>query len=71
MTGGEAVLALDSPVALRVGPFVFTSDNKWQYNLKASSLTVPGSYRLLYTVTMEPGDDYVILPTCTGTFVIE
>jgi hypothetical protein len=40
---------------------------KWQYNLKITNqnFTAPG----IYTVTMVPGDDYVIEPTCQGHFL--
>jgi hypothetical protein len=49
--------------------FVFTDDLKWQFNLKTSNYSGPGTY----TVIMESGDpsEYVIDPTCLTEFVIK
>jgi hypothetical protein len=49
--------------------FVFTEDDKWQFNLKTKNYTSPGTY----TVQMVSGDGirYVIEPTCEATFVIK
>jgi hypothetical protein len=50
--------------------FVFTDEFKWQYNLKLgknNAFSAPGTYM----VTMEPGDAYLINPTCTAKFVIQ
>ena len=50
--------------------FVFTGDEKWQFNLKLGkndAFSAPGTYR----VTMAPGDGYEIQPTCEAKFVIE
>ena len=46
--------------------FVF-EDGKWRYNLKTKPFSATGTY----TITMVPGDSYVIQPTCTAQFVIE
>jgi hypothetical protein len=48
---------------------VWTEDGKWQFNLKTSNYTAPGTY----TVTMQSGDnsEYVIDPTCESQFVIK
>jgi hypothetical protein len=47
--------------------FVFTDEEKWQFNLKTGNYTTKGSYR----VTMVSGDPsaYVIDPTCEALFV--
>ncbi len=49
--------------------FVFTDDNKWQYNLKIKNYTAAGTY----AISMATGDDleYGIDPTCEASFVIE
>ena len=49
--------------------FVFTDDLKWQFNLKTSNYSGPGTY----TVIMESGDpsEYVIDPSCLTEFVIK
>lgn len=49
--------------------FVFTDDFKWQFNLKTSNYSGPGTY----TVIMESGDssEYVIDPTCVTEFVVK
>jgi hypothetical protein len=50
--------------------FVFTDDEKWQFNLKTGNYTAPGTY----TVFMESGDDaeYVFeSPTCMAEFVVK
>ena len=49
--------------------FVFTEDFKWQFNLKTSNYSGPGTY----TVIMESGDpsEYVIDPSCLTEFVIK
>ena len=49
--------------------FVFTDDFKWQFNLKTSNYSGPGTY----TVIMESGDpsEYVIDPSCLTEFVIK
>ena len=62
------VTDLAVPVGLGMGgnQFVF-SDGKWQFNLKTTAYTAPGTY----TVTMSPGNGYTIEPTCTGSFVIQ
>jgi hypothetical protein len=46
--------------------FVF-SEGKWHYNLLTKDFTAPG----VYTVTMGPGGDYVIEPTCIGSFLLK
>jgi hypothetical protein len=50
--------------------FVFTDDEKWQFNLKTANYTASGTY----TIFMETGDDseYVFAtPTCTAEFVVK
>jgi hypothetical protein len=49
--------------------FVFTDDLKWQFNLKTSNYTGPGTY----TVMIESGNrsEYVIEPSCITEFVIK
>ena len=49
--------------------FVYTADEKWQFNLKTKNYTASGTY----TVTMKSGDEssYIIEPTCEATFVIK
>lgn len=48
--------------------FVFANDH-WQYNLKTSNYSAPGTY----LISMESGDadEYGIDPTCNVSFVIE
>ena len=49
--------------------FVFTDDGRWQFNLKISNYTAPGTY----TVFMESGDDTEFVfesPTCVAEFVV-
>ena len=43
-------------------------DSKRQFNLKTKNYTAAGTY----TITMVSGDDteYLVDPTCTGSFVI-
>lgn len=40
---------------------------QWRFNLLFTSFSAPGTY----TVSVQPGSDYLIEPTCTGTFVVE
>jgi hypothetical protein len=49
--------------------FVFTDALKWQFNLKTSNYSGPGTY----TVIMESGDpsEYVIDPSCLTEFVVK
>ncbi len=49
--------------------FVFTAEQKWQYNLKTKNYTAAGTY----TIDMVSGDStqYTINPVCTATFVVE
>ncbi len=49
--------------------FVYTDAAKWQFNLKTSNYTAPGTY----TVFMDSGDaaEYVMNPTCVSEFVIK
>jgi hypothetical protein len=44
-------------------------DSKWQFNLKAKNYSATGTY----TTTLESGDtdEYLVDPTCTGSFVID
>jgi hypothetical protein len=72
--GGEPTDISDDTVGVGLGTvgnqFVFTDDEKWQYNLKLgknSTFSAPGTYK----VTMATGDSYVIIPTCEAYFVIE
>ena len=49
--------------------FVFTDEGVWQFNLKTSGFTAPGTY----TITMESGDSetYYFSQQCNAEFVIE
>jgi hypothetical protein len=49
--------------------FVFTDDLKWQFNLKTSNYSGPGTY----AVIMESGNssEYAINPSCLTEFVIK
>jgi hypothetical protein len=49
--------------------FVFTDDDKWQFNLKTSNYSGPGTY----TVIMESGDpsEYVVIPSCVTEFIVK
>jgi hypothetical protein len=49
--------------------FVFTDEDKWQYNLKIKNYNAKGTY----TVTMESGDEneYVFSQKCKCEFIIE
>ena len=44
-------------------------DGKWHLNLKTKNYSAAGTY----TTTMESGDtdEYLVDPTCTGSFVID
>ena len=48
--------------------FVFTDDEKFQYNLTTKNFSAPGTYE----VSLVTGDaeEYVVQPACKGTFVI-
>lgn len=69
--GEPPVDVSDDALAVGLGTdgnqFVYTDDNKWQFNLKLKEFNAPGTY----TVTIVAGDHYAITPTCTGVFVIE
>jgi hypothetical protein len=62
------VTALAVPAGLGTpgNQFVF-ADGVWQFNLKTTNYTAPGTYR----VTILPGDSYTIEPACSGSFVIK
>ena len=69
-TGGDPQDVTDSALPVEFG----TEGNqfelkmhKWRYNLKTTNYSAPGAY----TVTMIPGANYTISPTCQATFVIE
>jgi len=49
--------------------FEFTADQIWQFNLKMTNYTAPGTY----LITMESGADaeYRIAPICSTSFVTE
>lgn len=51
------------------GQFVFTTDGNWQYNLSTGNYSQAGTY----IVSIRSGDhnEYVINPSCLGTFVTE
>ena len=73
-TGGEATDISGDTVAVGLGTvgnqFVFTDDEKWQFNLKLGkndAYSAPGTYK----VKMAPGDTYDINPTCEASFVIQ
>jgi hypothetical protein len=71
--GGDPVDVTDDALASGMGSdgnqFVWTEDEKWQFNLKTNNYTAPGTYK----VTMQSGDDseYVIDPTCESQFVVK
>jgi hypothetical protein len=49
--------------------FVYTEDEKWQFNLKIKNFTSPGTYSVLI-VTGDPSE-YLIDSNCHGTFIIK
>lgn len=56
------------PVGLGTDGIEFEfADGKWRYNLKTKNFTALGTY----TITMAPGNNYRIDPTCASAFVIE
>jgi hypothetical protein len=69
--GGDPIDVSDDAVAVGLGTagnqFVFTEDEKWQYNLKTKNLTATGTY----FISVVPGDSYVINPPCAASFVIQ
>jgi hypothetical protein len=71
MQGDSPIDVTDYALAVGLGTegneFVFTNDEKWQFNLKTSNYSANG----IYKVSMVPGDGYVIYPTCEASFVIE
>jgi hypothetical protein len=71
MQGDSPIDVTDDALAVGLGTegneFVFTNDEKWQFNLKTSNYSANG----IYKVSMVPGDGYVIYPTCEASFVIE
>lgn len=70
-TGGSVINVTDEALPVGLGTegnqFVFTSEGKWQFNLKTTNFNAPGTY----TITMVAGDTYVINPTCTATIRIQ
>ena len=46
------------------------NNNQWKFNLLFSGLSAPSAPGT-YTVSIQPGSEYLIEPTCTGTFVVE
>ena len=70
-TGGSVIDVTDQVLAVGLATegdqFVFTSEGKWQFNLKSTNFNAPGTY----TVSMVAGNTYVISPTCTATIIIE
>jgi hypothetical protein len=73
LSGGVPIDVSSDAVPVGLGTegneFVFTPDEKWQFNLKTENYSAPGTYQ----VTMVSGDltEYVIEPACGATFVIE
>ena len=61
-------LALPAGALSEGNQFYYTDDGKWQFNLKTSNYTAPGTY----TISMVSGDEseYVI-DSCSAQFVIE
>jgi hypothetical protein len=47
--------------------FVFTDEEKWQFNLKTDNYTQKGTYKL--TMVSSDPSEYVIDPTCEALFV--
>jgi hypothetical protein len=70
-SGGDPTDVSDEALPAGLGTlgnqFVFTEDQKWQYNLKTNNLTAPGTY----LISIVPGNSYVINPNCGASFVIE
>jgi hypothetical protein len=72
-SGGDPIDVTDDALPAGQGTegnqFVYTEDEKWQFNLKTKNYTASGTY----TVTMETGDEaeYLIDPTCESSFVIK
>jgi hypothetical protein len=69
-TAGQATDVSSGAVPLGHGTdgnqFVFTSEGIWQFNLSTRGYSAPGTY----TITMAPGNSYLIEPTCTASFVL-
>lgn len=61
--------ALPAGAGTEGNQFVYTAEEKWQFNLKTKNYSAPGTY----AVYMMSGDKsrYAIGPTCQGTFVIK
>lgn len=72
VSGGESEDVTDEALPAGHGTegnaFIYTGE-RWQYNLSTRNYDSPGTY----VVTMRSGDEneYLVEPTCTGTFVIE
>ena len=49
--------------------FVFTSEGKWQFNLKTTNYSALGTYTI--SIITGNSSEYIINPSCTATFVIE
>jgi hypothetical protein len=66
---GDPVDVTDEAIAVGLGSegnqFEYTGE-KWQYNLKTSNYSAPGTY----SISVVPGDNYVINPECETSFVI-
>lgn len=62
-------LAIPAGLGTEDHQFAFTTEGKWQYNLSTRNYSQQGTYN----VGIRSGDsnEYVINPSCLGTFVIE
>ncbi len=67
---GDPSDVTDDAIAVGLGTegnqFEYTDNNKWQYNLKTSNYSAPGTY----TISIISGDSYIIEPGCETSFVI-
>jgi hypothetical protein len=61
--------ALSAGLGTTGNQFVYTDSAQWQFNLKTSNYSAPGTY----TITMKSGDPvtYNINPTCIAEFVVQ
>jgi hypothetical protein len=72
-TGEEPTDVTDQALSVGQGTegnqFVYTEDEKWQFNLKIKNFTSPGTYSVLI-VTGDPSE-YLIDSNCYATFIIK
>jgi hypothetical protein len=49
--------------------FVFTDEEKWQFNLKTKNYVAPGTYNI--TITSGDAEEYEIVSSCLASFIIK